>query len=117
MQGLVLYLNPFLVRNVAQIAHHIHNADAVEVIDLASGQDCRDDLVLFSGCQNEYGVGRRLFQGFQECVESLVAEHMHLVYDIDAVAPHLGRDLHFLNEVPHSVNAAVGRGVQLIYAI
>ena len=117
VQGFVLYLNPFLVRNVPQVAHHIHNAYAVEVIDLASGQDGWDDLVLFSGCQNEYSVGRRLLQGFQECIESLVAEHMHLIYDIDAVAPHLGRNLHFLNEVPHSVNAAVGRGVQLIYAI
>ena len=117
VQRLVLYLNPFLVRDVTQVAHHVHDAYAVEVIHLAPGQDCRDDFMLLSGSQDEDGVCRRFLQRLQESVEGLVAEHVDLVYDIDAVLAHLRGNLHLLYQVAHCVNAAVGRGVQLIYAI
>ena len=64
----------------------------LEVIDLATGEDGRQNLVLLSGGENEDDVCRGLLKGLQERVEGRCGEHVHLVDDKDLVFAYLRRD-------------------------
>ena len=66
MQGLIVDVNVFLRRYLPEILHDIRNADAVEVVGLAAGEDGRKNLVLLRGRKNEDGMGRRLLQCLEE---------------------------------------------------
>ena len=66
MQGLIVDVNVFLRRYLPEILHDIRNADAVEIVSLAAGEDGRENLVLLRGRKNEDGMGRRLLQFFEE---------------------------------------------------
>ena len=72
LQGFFLGLDAFLGRDARQVPTHVVHPDAVEVENLAPRQNGGDDFVLLGGGEYENGVGRRLFQRFQECVESRV---------------------------------------------
>ena len=66
MQGLIVDVNVFLRRYLPEILHDVGNADAVEVVGLAAGEDGRKNLVLLRGRKNEDGMGRRLLQCLEE---------------------------------------------------
>ena len=51
---------------------------------------------------------------FEECVERLQGEHVHLVDDVDAVAAYLRRDAHLIDQVADVVHRVVRRGVELV---
>lgn len=56
---------------------------------------------------------RRLFKDLQQSIERRVAEHVHLVDDIHALA-HAGGGKHrLIAQGAHIVDAVVGRGVKL----
>ena len=59
-------------------------------------------------------MGRRFLEGFEEGVEGLGGEHVNLVDDVDAVAPHLRWDLDLLQQGADIVYAVVGRGIELV---
>ena len=117
VKGVAVYLYPFRLCNILQVAHNSLNRDAVEVVCLATAQDCREYLVLFCGGKDEDGVCRGFLKGFEECVECCRREHVHLVYDIHAVLANLGRYHHLLCEEPYVVYRVVGGGIQLVDAI
>ena len=66
MQGLIVDVNIFLRRYRPEILHDIRNADAVEIVGLAAGEDGRENLMLLRGRKNEDGVGRRFLQCLEE---------------------------------------------------
>ena len=66
MQGLIVDVNVLLRRYRPEIHHDIRNADAVEIVSLAAGEDGRKNLVLLRGSKNEDGMGRRLLQCLEE---------------------------------------------------
>ena len=117
VQGFVVYGDAFLLGNAAKVFHHVRDADAVEIVCLAAAQDGGQDLVLFRGGQDEDGVCRRLFQGFEEGVEGTLGQHMHLVYDVHAVLAHLRRHLHLLHQGFDVLHGVVGGGIQLVDAV
>ena len=59
-------------------------------------------------------MGRRLFQCFQESVESRGTQHMHLINNIHAVFPHLRQYPHLINQTPNIIHAIVRGSIQLV---
>ncbi len=117
VQGLVIDIHALLGRNLPQVADYVRNGNPVEVVCLAAGEDGRDDLVLLGGGEDKHRMCRRLLQSLEERVERRLREHVHLVYDIDAVPAHLRGNLHLLQQRLDIVHAIVGGGVQLMYAV
>ena len=67
------------------------------------------------GCgQDELGIGRRLFECFQESIECRRRQHMHLVDDIHLVFSNLGRDPHLVDQVADIIHRIVGCGIELM---
>ena len=101
------------------LQHHLKagndglHPDAVEVEALAAGEDRGRELLWLGGGQDEHGVLRRLLQGLEQRVERAGGEHVHLVDDVDLVAPHGGRILDLLAQVANLVHAVVGGRVDL----
>ena len=116
VQGLVVDMDVLLPRDVAQVRHDVGNADAVEVVGLAAGEDRGDDLVLLRRRQDEDGVCRRFLQRLEEGVEGRGAQHVDLVDDIDAVASDLRRDLYLFQQGLDVLDAVVGGRIQLMDA-
>ena len=67
-------------------------------------------------CRGEYEnrISRRLFQCLKERVEGCCREHVHLVYDEDAVLAVLRLHTHFLYKLPYVLDRVVGCGVKLM---
>ena len=59
VERLVINIDILLGRDVAQIPHYVRNADTVEIVGLAPGQDRRQNLVLLGGRQDENRMCRR----------------------------------------------------------
>ena len=114
MDALVVYLYSLSRCYGLDILGDIRDGDAVEVVGLAAGKYRGQNLVLLRGAEDEHCVGRRFLEGFEEGVEGLRGEHVDLVDDVHAVAPHLRRDLYLLQKGADVVHAIVGRGVELV---
>src|SRR5690606_24525485 len=97
----------FAIGNLLQVIRDVADLDAVEIKDLATRQNSRNDLVLLRGSQDKNCVRRRLFQGFQKRVESRVREHMHLVDDVHLEFSELGWVANLVNQVADIFNGVV----------
>ena len=106
-------VHPLLSRDVLKVRHSVGYGDAVEVEDLATGQNRRQNLVLLRGGQNEHRVRRRLLQRLQKCVERRLAQHVHLVDDVHFVLALLGWDADLINDVADVLHLVVGGCVKL----
>ncbi len=115
VQRFVVVGDSLLAGDVFQVGHTVLHADAVEVVDLATGEDGGDDLVFLGRGEDEDGVCGRLFEGLEEGVEGRLREHVHLVDDVDAVAAYLRRDAHLFGQGADVVHRVVRCGVQLVY--
>ena len=98
VQCLLLVLYVLLFGNAFQMADDVRHGHALEVVDLAAGQDGREDLVLLGRREDEDDVCRRLFQSLQESIESRRGKHVHLVDDEDLVPPYLRRDARLVHQ-------------------
>ena len=58
---------------------------------------------------------RRLFERFQQCVECLLSEHVHLVDDVDLETGLRRRVAHVVAQLAHVINAPVARAIDLDY--
>ena len=106
VQRLLFRIHTFLGGDVLQMRHRVGHGDAVEVEDLATGQNRRQDFVLFRGGQNEHRVRRRFLQCFQKRIERRLTEHVHLVNDVHLVFALLRRNpdlIHDASDVLHLV--------------
>ena len=64
--------NAFLFGYVLQVCNRILHIHPVEVVYLAAAEDSGQNLMLFCGCQDEYGMAGRFFQRLEEGIESLL---------------------------------------------
>ena len=117
VQGFVVDIYALFSRNHTQVLHDVIHRNPVEVVGLAAGEYGRENLVLLGGCKYENGVCRRLLEGFEEGIEGLLREHMHLVYDIDTVFAHLRRHPDLVHKGLDVFHSVVGCGIELVYAI
>ena len=117
VHGIFTHRNFLLGSDVLHVAHHVLNADAVEVVGLAAGKDGGEYLVFLGGGQDEDGMCRRFLKSLEESIEGRLRQHVHLVDDIYAVAAHLRRDAHLVGQCTDVVDRVVGCCVQLVYAV
>ena len=117
VQGLIVNIHTLLPRYHPEVADDVRHRDPVEIVGLTTRKDRRQNLMLLSRRKNEYGVCRRLLQRLEEGVERRRGEHMHLVYDVNAVLSHLRRNLHLVHQVLDVIHTVVGRGVQFVNTI
>ena len=113
-QGFRLGLDAFFLGHVLQVSHGILHVDAVEVINLASAQDGRQNLMLLGGGQNEDGMMRRLLQRFQESIEGRLRKHVNLVDDIYLIFPDLRRDAYLVYQGTDVLHRVVRSGIQFV---
>ena len=106
--------DPFHLGDMGQVAGDVFHGDPSEIEDLATGEDGGKDLVFFGGGQDELGVGGRLFQRFQEGVESRCRQHVDFVNDIDFVMSHLRRDPHLVDQVPDVIDRVIRGSVEFV---
>ena len=117
MQTLIPYLYIFLFRNSTQIAHYVANRYSIEIVGLTTRKYRWENFVFLRRRKYENRVCRRFLKSFEKSVESLLRQHVHLVYYIYAVLPDLRRDLYLLEKRLYIVHSVVGSGVQLMNAI
>ncbi len=117
LKGILSYGNTFLHGDPGQMAGHSLYGDPVKIEYLAAGQNRRQDLVLFCSSQNKKCIGRRLFKGFEECIEGRLGQHVYLVYDIDAVFANLGRDPDLVNKFADVIHRIVGSRIEFMNGI
>ena len=117
MQAFIIDRNVFPRSDGPQVPDDIGNADAIEIVGLAAGEDGREDFVLLGGGEDENGVCRRFLEGLQEGIERLRREHVDLIDDVHAVLAHLRRDLHLVHQRLDIFHTVVRGRIQLVDAV
>ena len=106
-------VDAFALRHILQMLGDIGDGDPLEVIDLTAGEDRGQDLVLLRRGEDEDRIGWGLFERLEEGVEGRRGEHVHLVDDVDLVAPQSGRHEHLLGELANILDGVIRSSVQL----
>ncbi len=88
--------------------------DEPELEVLGAAPDRGGDLLGVRRRQHEDDVTGRLLQGLQERVGRCVREHVDLVDDVH-LPPARGGERRMSDQLPHGVDAVVGRGVELVH--
>ena len=81
-------------QNMLKVCNDLLGLHVLQVELKASGEDRCRQFLRVGGGQQEHRVGRRLLEGFQQGVEAVVRQHVHLVDQIDFVARVGWRVLH-----------------------
>ena len=89
-------------------------AEPLELKALAAGEHGGRQLVGLGGGEDEYYLGRRLFQGLEQGIECLARQHVDFIDDVDAITPLRRDETHFFPEVAHFVDPAVAGPVDLL---
>jgi hypothetical protein len=114
VQGIGLVGYPFFLSNGFQVWNDIGHLYPPEIENLAAAEDGWKDLVLFGSGQDEFGVCRGFFQCFQEGIESLLAQHVHLINDVYLVLATLRCVAHLLYQRADIFYTVVGGGIQFV---
>ena len=99
--------------DVGQAGGDVLRRDARKVIPLAAAEDGDGDFLHLGGGQDEDDMLGRFFHRFEQGVERLHREHVHLVDDVYFVAAHRRQVGDFVAQVADIVDAVVGGGVHL----
>ena len=91
----------------------LFDRDAAQRETLTARQDCDRDLVDLGRREDEFDVGRRLFERLQQRVEGVLREHVNFVDDVDLVAPGDRPVAHPLGQLADVVDAGARSGVHL----
>ena len=106
-------LDLFLLGDVKQMFFDLLIADAAEIKALAARENSHRQLMRRCGGEDKNHMSRRLLQGFEDSIESVIGQHMHFVDDIDLIA-FLGRSVFDpLAQITDLIDAAVGSAVDL----
>ena len=84
---------------------------AAEIKTLAAAQNGLGKLLRLSSGQDEYHMGRWLFQCFQKRVECGGRQHMDFVHNIYFIPAELGRIFDRITQVAHFIHTVVAGGV------
>lgn len=108
-----LQVQVLLLRDIVQARGDRVDGMRLKLCRWQRDQDRCRDFVQLRRCKDEHEVLRRLFKDLQQSIERRVAEHVHLIDDIHALA-HAGGGKHRLvAQGAHVVDAVVGCGVKL----
>ena len=88
-------------------------ADGLEVEALAAADDRGRKFVRLGRGEEEFHVGRRLLEGFEQGVEGRTAQHVNLVDQVDAELASCRQEADVLAQLADLLDAIVARAVDL----
>ena len=110
---LLLILDAFLFCYHLQMVDGVRHGHALEVVNLTSAENGRQNLVLFGSGKDKDYMRRWFFQRFEEGVESCGTQHVDLVDDKHFVFSYLWRNAGLLHQGLDLVNTVVAGSIQL----
>ena len=113
IQGIVVDGKTFLRSDITQVFDYIFNGDTLEIVNLATRQNRRQQFVFLGRCQYENGMMGRFFEGFQKRIERCRRQHMYLIDNKYLVASELRRNAHFIDKAAYFVDRVVRCGIEL----
>ena len=114
IEGCILYGYSFFLSHPLQVRNGIVHGHALEVIYLASAQDCWQNLVLLRCGEDEDGMFGRFFERLEEGIKCSSREHVYLVNDEDLVFAYLWRYHDLVYELSYVVHRVVGCRVEFV---
>ncbi len=105
--------HPLGLGDMAEMRRQQVHRDPLQVEALAAAQDRRQQLLNLGRRKHELHMRRRLFQGFQQRIPGVLAQHVRFVDDIDLVARLRRRIAHRLDDLARIVDTGVRRSVHL----
>ena len=112
-QCLFLILHALFLCHGFQMTDGVTHRHTLEVIDLTTTQDGRQNLMFLGGGKDEDDMGRGLFQRLQEGVEGSRGEHVYLVDDEHLVFAYLWWDACLFHQCLDVLHGVVGGSIQL----
>ena len=104
-------LNAFGLQNVLQLAENVAHCHALQIELQAARQNGHRQFLRVGGSEQELDVRRRLFQRFQQRIETALGKHVHLVDQVHLVTPAGGRVLHVFQQLAGVVHPGARGGV------
>ena len=112
-QGRLLERNAFGSEHMGQMTGNVLRRHALQVELQTPGQNRHRQLLGIGRRQQEFDVIGRLLKGFEERVERLIGEHVHLVNEVHLVTTAGGRVLNVVRQLPHIIDARSGGCIDL----
>ena len=112
-QGVVFERHVLDTQHVGQMLDHTLGGHVFQGELQAPRQNRCRKFLRISGGQDEFDVGRRLFQGFQQGVEGMAGEHVHFVDQVDLEAATARRVLHVVEQLAGVFDLGAAGGVDL----
>ena len=112
-QGVFIGFHAFLLQQGGQVLADLLRRHALEVELQAARQHRHRQLLRIGGGEQEFHMGRRLFQRLQQGIEAVLGEHVHLVDEIHLETAAAGRVLHIVEQFAHVVHAGARGGIDL----
>ena len=112
-ERLFFILYAFLLSHHLQVVDGIGYRHSLKVVNLASAQDGRQNLMLLGSGEDEDDMLRWLFQRLEKGVEGCCREHVDLIDDKHFILAHLRRNAGLLHQNLNLVNTVVAGGIQL----
>ena len=114
VEGVVVDLQPGVAGDVARQLGERLRGDEAKLVVLRAAADRGQHLLRISRSENEYDVGRRLFERLEQRVRRRRRQHVHFVDDVDLPAPRR-RQRHAAHQVADGVDSVVGGGVEFLH--
>ena len=103
--------------HISQMLHRVFHTDTVKIINLATRQNSRKNLMLLRRRQNKDSMTGRFLQCFQKSIESRDRQHMYLIDNIHLILTDLWRNPHLLYQLADIIYRIIGRGIQFMNVI
>ena len=112
-QGAGLERLTFLIQHPFQLLGDLALIQAFEVELQAAGQDGDRELLRIRGGQQELHIGGRLFQGFEQRIEAVARQHVHLIDEVDLEAAAGRAVLHVVEQLAGIFHLGAGGRIDL----
>ena len=112
-QRLLIKANLLVGEYVLQVLDHLLRRHVLERELQAARENGDRQLLRISGGQQKLDVFRRLFEGFQQCIETVTGQHVHFVDQVDLEAPTGRCVLHVFQQLAGVFNLGAAGGVDL----
>ena len=112
-QGAGLERLTFLIQHPFELPGDLGLIKALQVELQAAGQDGDGELLRIRGGQQELHIGRRLFQGFEQRIEAVTRQHVHLIDEVHLEAAAGRAVLHVVEQLPGVFHLGAGGRIDL----
>ena len=112
-QSLFLIFDSFFFCYHSQMLDCVRNGHSLEIVNLTSTENGRQNLVLLRGRQDKDDMRWWLLQCLEECIEGSRTQHVYLIDDKHFVLANLWRDAGLLHESLDLLYTIIAGGIKL----